>query len=105
MSATAPLDPALYESRAGVPITVVAVGLAIATTCVGLRTYLRAVIIRQFGLDDWAAVLAVILAIGSGTMVATSMCLLIYVLPDSAADNPSRYHLWTWPTSCSTKSN
>ncbi|KAK4193246.1 hypothetical protein QBC35DRAFT_100231 [Podospora australis] len=66
------LDPALYESKAYIPITVVAVTLAIATTAVALRSYARAVLIRQFGLDDWAAIVAVILAIGSGTMVASN---------------------------------
>ncbi|KAK4152519.1 hypothetical protein C8A00DRAFT_16162 [Chaetomidium leptoderma] len=73
MSATPPpLDPALYESRAGVPIAVVTATLLIATTCVGLRTYARAVMIRQFGADDWCAVVAMILALGSGLMVASN---------------------------------
>ncbi|AEO70551.1 uncharacterized protein THITE_2015113, partial [Thermothielavioides terrestris NRRL 8126] len=65
-------DPALYESRAGVPIAVVTVSLTVATTAVCLRSYVRAIMISQFGADDWAAVVALVLAIGSGTMVATN---------------------------------
>ncbi|KAL2132608.1 hypothetical protein VTI74DRAFT_3598 [Chaetomium olivicolor] len=67
-----PPDPSLYESRAGVPIAVVTITLTIAVTAVSLRTYARAVMIRQFGADDWAAVVAVILAMGSGIMVAAN---------------------------------
>ncbi|KAL2021637.1 hypothetical protein VTK56DRAFT_6990 [Thermocarpiscus australiensis] len=75
MSATPPattLDPALYESRAGVPIAVVAVSLTVATAAVTLRSYTRAIMIRSFGPDDWAAIVAMILAMGSGIMVATN---------------------------------
>jgi hypothetical protein len=68
-----PLDPALYESRAYIPITVVSVCLAVASISVALRSYTRAVLLNQFGPDDWAAIVALILAIGSGTMVALSM--------------------------------
>ncbi|KAK4098619.1 hypothetical protein N658DRAFT_431713 [Parathielavia hyrcaniae] len=71
-SPSEPLDPALYESQAGIPIAVVTVTLTIALTAVCLRTYARAVMIRQFGADDWAAVVAVVLAIGSGSMVAAN---------------------------------
>jgi hypothetical protein len=71
---TPPLDPAMYESRAGVVIAVVATALSVATSAVLLRTYIRAVVIRQFGADDWAAVIAMVFAIGSGIMVASSMC-------------------------------
>ncbi|KAL1843478.1 hypothetical protein VTJ49DRAFT_1349 [Mycothermus thermophilus] len=67
---SAPLDPALYESMAGVVIAVVSVCLTVAVTTVTLRTYTRAIVLRQFGADDWAAILAVMFAIGSGTMVA-----------------------------------
>ncbi|GAB1310585.1 Rhodopsin domain-containing protein [Madurella fahalii] len=67
-----PLDPALYESRAGVPIAVVTVALTVATTAVSLRCYTRAVMLRQFGWDDWAAIVAILLAMGSGIMVATN---------------------------------
>ncbi|KAK4041454.1 hypothetical protein C8A01DRAFT_14814 [Parachaetomium inaequale] len=67
-----PLDPASYADRSGVPIAVVAVTLSVATACVCLRTYARAVMLRQFGLDDWAAVIAVLFAIGSGVSIAAS---------------------------------
>ena len=78
MSATTPppLDPALYESRAHIPIIVVTLALAVATASVSLRTYARAVMIRQFGADDWAAIVAIVLALGSGIMVASSACFL-----------------------------
>ncbi|KXX80580.1 hypothetical protein MMYC01_202240 [Madurella mycetomatis] len=69
---TQTLDPDSYESWAGVPIAVVTVSLAIATTAVCLWTYARAVLISQFGADDWAAIVALILAMGSGIMVAAS---------------------------------
>ena len=70
--ATVPLDPALYESRAGVPIAVVVTCLTVAVAAVSLRTYARAVLIRQFGADDWAAIVALVFAMGSGIMVASS---------------------------------
>lgn len=73
--ATTELDPALYESRAGVPIAVVVTSLTVSLVAVAMRTYARAVMIRQFGADDWAAILAVVLAMGSGIMVASSTLL------------------------------
>lgn len=72
--AAPPLDPALYESRAWVPIAVVTSTLTIATISVCLRVYTRAFMLRSFGKDDWAAIIAVILAISSGIMVTTSTC-------------------------------
>ena len=70
---TTPLDPALYESRAGVPIAVVVTSLTVSLAAVSLRTYARAVLIRQFGADDWAAIVALVFAMGSGIMVASSV--------------------------------
>ncbi|KAH6650542.1 hypothetical protein F5144DRAFT_588997 [Chaetomium tenue] len=61
-----------YADRSWVPITVVTTTLTIATICVCLRIYARAFIIRRFGVDDWAAVIAIVLIIGSGVMVALS---------------------------------
>lgn len=73
-TAAAPqLDPALYESRAWVPIAVVAPSLTIATACVALRVYTRAVM-YGFGYDDGAAVLAMVLALACGIVVAASPC-------------------------------
>ncbi|KAK3987788.1 hypothetical protein QBC44DRAFT_351653 [Cladorrhinum sp. PSN332] len=75
MSTTAPspeLDPAVFESRAGVVIAVVVTTLSIAALSVGLRSYARASMIRQFGMDDWAAIVAMLFAIGSGTMVVSN---------------------------------
>ncbi len=55
------MDPSLNnESRAGVPIAVVTVTLTIATTAVCLRTVTRAFVIHQFGMDDWAAIVALV---------------------------------------------
>ncbi|KAK0667334.1 hypothetical protein QBC41DRAFT_374776 [Cercophora samala] len=64
--------PDKYESQAGVVIAVVTLCLAVATTAVGLRSYSRATLIRQFGMDDWAAIVALLLAMGSGGMVASN---------------------------------
>ncbi len=79
MSATGeapPLDPAyLAESRAHVPIAVVSVVLSFATLAVAARSYARTVLIHQFGMDDWSAIVALILALGSGIMVASSQYL------------------------------
>jgi hypothetical protein len=71
-SPSPPLHPSYYADRSGVPIAVVTATLIIATACVCLRIYTRAFIIRRFGPDDWAAVIAIILVIGSGVMVALS---------------------------------
>lgn len=79
-----PSDTVDSEDLSGIPIAVVTTGLTIATTCVCLRTYTRAVILRQFGPDDWAAIVAMIFAAGSGITVATSTCLL----PPSAFLHP-----------------
>jgi len=65
-----PPDPALLESRAHIPIIVVTVVLCLASTAVGLRSYTRAQLVRQFGMDDMAAICALVLAMGSGIMVA-----------------------------------
>lgn len=72
-SSTAADEGKVWESRAHVPITVVTVVLGLASLAVGLRTYARAVVIRQFGMDDYAAITALIFAMGSGIMVASSM--------------------------------
>lgn len=70
---TAAREDKVWESCAHVPITVVTVVLGFATLAVGLRTYARAVLTRQFGMDDYAAVIALVFAMGSGIMVASSM--------------------------------
>ncbi|CCC07814.1 hypothetical protein SMACR_01380 [Sordaria macrospora] len=71
-SSTAADEGKVWESRAHVPITVVTVVLGLASLAVGLRTYARAVVIRQFGMDDYAAITALIFAMGSGIMVASN---------------------------------
>lgn len=72
-TSTAAREDKVWESRAHVPITVVTVVVGFAALAVGLRTYARAVLIRQFGMDDYAAVIALVFAMGSGVMVASSM--------------------------------
>jgi hypothetical protein len=69
-----PLDPAYYADRSGVIIAAVTVALTVTTACVCLRTYARAVMLRQFGLDDWAAIIAVLFAIGCGISMAAGAC-------------------------------
>jgi len=74
MSTTTPeYDYDIYDSRSGVAIAAVSACLSVAFTAVALRVYTRAVMIRQFGADDWAAVVAYLLALASGLFVATSM--------------------------------
>ncbi|KAK0730871.1 hypothetical protein B0H67DRAFT_639320 [Lasiosphaeris hirsuta] len=63
MATTTELDPSFYESRAVVPIAVVTIVLSLATVTVALRTYTCAVIIHQFGMDDGAAIIALLFAI------------------------------------------
>ncbi|KAH8899178.1 hypothetical protein GQ53DRAFT_299506 [Thozetella sp. PMI_491] len=65
-------SPTDGESRAGVTITVVAVMLFLATAAVGLRTYTRTLLIRQFGLDDCAAIVSMVLTWGAGVSIATN---------------------------------
>lgn len=72
------LPPWAYESRAHVPVIAVAVTLSLATIAVGLRTYTRQYIIRYLGLDDYAAIVALVFALGSGLMVASSMSKLYH---------------------------
>lgn len=84
--ATPPIQPlqlSYYADRSWVPITVVTATLSIATFCVCLRIYVRAFIIRRFGVDDWAAVIAIVLIIGSGVMVALSASHFVYLGFDS----------------------
>lgn len=72
-NSTAAVEDKVWETRTHVPITVVTVVLGFATLAVGLRTYARVVLIRQFGMDDYAAIIALLFAMGSGIMVASSM--------------------------------
>ncbi|RYP53581.1 hypothetical protein DL768_001445 [Monosporascus sp. mg162] len=53
------MDPeAVDESKAWVTITVVSTTLGIALTALGLRVFTRSVLVKQFGVDDWAALVA-----------------------------------------------
>ncbi|KAL1845105.1 hypothetical protein VTK73DRAFT_1122 [Phialemonium thermophilum] len=67
-------DPATaQQSRAWVTITVASVMLCLATVSVVLRTYTRAVLIKQFGVDDAAALFTLLLALGCGAAVLTNV--------------------------------
>lgn len=48
------------ESQAWVTITVTTVATAVALTVACLRFFTRAVLIKQFGSDDWAALVAMV---------------------------------------------
>lgn len=50
------------QSRVHIPIAVVVVTLAIATTAVLLRSYTRLVLIKQFGYDDIGAIISLVSA-------------------------------------------
>ncbi|RYP88500.1 hypothetical protein DL769_000267 [Monosporascus sp. CRB-8-3] len=53
------MDPeSVNESKAWVTITVVSTTLSIALATLGLRVFTRSVLIKQFGADDWAALVA-----------------------------------------------
>ncbi|RYP39580.1 hypothetical protein DL767_002128 [Monosporascus sp. MG133] len=53
------MDPeAVNESKAWVTITVVSTTLSIALGALGLRVFTRSVLVKQFGADDWAALVA-----------------------------------------------
>ncbi|KAM7193881.1 hypothetical protein V8F33_007567 [Rhypophila sp. PSN 637] len=69
---TPELPPWAYESRAHIPVITVVVTLSIATFAVGLRTYTRKYILDHVGLDDFAAIVALAFALGSGIMVASN---------------------------------
>lgn len=56
MEAHLPPDVSPADSRAGITIGVVTLVLTVASIAVGLRVYVRAFLIKQFGLDDCAAI-------------------------------------------------
>ncbi|KAH6853957.1 hypothetical protein B0I37DRAFT_410081 [Chaetomium sp. MPI-CAGE-AT-0009] len=76
-SPSAPLHPSYYADRSWVPIVVVTSTLTIATTCVCLRTYTRAAIIRRFGPDDWAAGFYVSIVLYNASLTATKFTFLL----------------------------
>lgn len=56
------MDPAYAaENRAWVTISVASVTLFLATLSVLLRVYTRMALIKQFGMDDFAAVVTMVL--------------------------------------------
>ncbi|KAH6663234.1 hypothetical protein B0J14DRAFT_707230 [Halenospora varia] len=62
--------PAAYENFAERIVAIIAACLFVATVVVSLRFYVRLVIIKNFGADDWALAVALIATIGSATIMA-----------------------------------
>ncbi|OHF03866.1 hypothetical protein CORC01_00728 [Colletotrichum orchidophilum] len=58
------------ESRAQMVIGVACFVLSVAFLAVSIRVYTRVLVIRQFGIDDWASVFAFLLVLGCGLAVA-----------------------------------
>lgn len=61
------------DSRVGLVIAVTSSVLTVAFVAVALRVYTRAVLLRQFGMDDWATVFAFLVVFACGFCVAWSM--------------------------------
>ncbi|EPE09507.1 integral membrane protein [Ophiostoma piceae UAMH 11346] len=57
------------ESQAWVVITVASITMGIAFTALACRVFTRAVLVKHFGVDDWAAVVAGIMLLMCGLMV------------------------------------
>ena len=55
------LPPEFYDDKSWVAILVVVLCLAVATTMVGLRIWTRKVIINKMGMDDWAAIVTLVM--------------------------------------------
>ena len=54
------LIPGYHDDRSGLAIFCVVFCLAVATIMVGLRTWTRRFIINKMGMDDWAAIIALV---------------------------------------------
>ena len=64
--------PGFYEDRSGLAIFCVVFCLVVATIMVGLRTWTRKVIINKMGMDDWAAIITLLITWGEGISIAVS---------------------------------
>ncbi|CAI4218920.1 unnamed protein product [Parascedosporium putredinis] len=70
-NAAAPeLPPGWDADHSGISIFVVVFCLFVSTVMVGLRVYTRRVIINQMGIDDWAAIVTLLLVYGDGITIA-----------------------------------
>jgi hypothetical protein len=54
------LPPDAYENCAGRIVAIITACLVVAIVVVSLRFYVRLVIIRKFGADDWALAVALV---------------------------------------------
>ncbi|RYO99942.1 hypothetical protein DL764_006651 [Monosporascus ibericus] len=67
------MDPEAAESKAWVTIAVVSTTLSIALVALGLRVFTRSILVKQFGADDWAALVAGFCALTCGLLVAINI--------------------------------
>ncbi|CZR51377.1 uncharacterized protein PAC_01252 [Phialocephala subalpina] len=66
------LPPYAHENCAERVLVIITVCLFVATIVVSLRFYVRLVIIKKFGPDDWTLAAALIVTIGAATVMAVS---------------------------------
>lgn len=72
-SSAPPTDPAIdAENTAWVVITVSTITMTIALLTLGARVYTRAIIVKQFGADDYGAVMAGVSLLLCGIWVCLS---------------------------------
>ena len=64
------LIPGYYDDRSGLAIFCVVFCLTVATIMVGLRIWTRKVIIDKLGLDDWAAIITLVITWVEGIAIA-----------------------------------
>lgn len=66
--------PGYYDDRSGLAIFYVVLCLTVATIFVGLRIWTRKVIINMLGVDDWAAMITLVITWVEGIAIAQSTC-------------------------------
>jgi len=71
-----PMDPTMipgfHDDRSGLAIFCVVFCLTVATIMVGLRIWTRKFIINKMGMDDYAAIIAMLITWGEGISIAVS---------------------------------
>ncbi|CZR60262.1 uncharacterized protein PAC_10158 [Phialocephala subalpina] len=66
------LPPNAYENRAGMTVAIISACLFVSTVVVSLRFYVRLVIIRKFGVDDWALAVVLVTTMGAAILMAVT---------------------------------
>ncbi|SPO05190.1 related to integral membrane protein [Cephalotrichum gorgonifer] len=66
------LIPGYYDDRSWVSIFYVVLCLTVATIMVGMRIWTRKAIINKMGIDDWAAIITLVVTWGEGITIALS---------------------------------